>query len=220
MLSMTLRANQIEPPRPGDAPQAWLLWVDGAGGFLILLTSEVSIGGPASEDQAMIGVQADLHRREAQVLRSGGEYFVQALDGAVSVEGQNRADQDRQPLALRSRDTFTLGRDTEVLFARPHPLSASARLSLAGHGRLRPHVDAVLLLDDTLIVGPTDDCHVRVPHAEGALVLVRQPRQWQLKPLLGPGIQSSGTQSSGQWQTLTPGQRFEQFGVAMTVEPL
>lgn len=191
--------------RPSGSPDSWVLWVDGSGGFLIVDQHEVSIGGPASEQEATIGVQADLHRREAALTRSQGEYRIEPLDGTVTVDGQviTRA------VSLRAGDPFTLGRHVRFWFHQPHPLSASAKLSVEPRTRLRPHVDAVLWLDDTLVIGPSEDCHVRVPHAEGALVLMRRGAVWQVKPTAG----------EAHWRPLTPGRRLDGLGISMTLEP-
>ncbi|WP_157609843.1 hypothetical protein [Roseimaritima ulvae] len=191
--------------RHSGSPDSWVLWVDGSGGFLIVDQSQVTIGGPASEREATIGVQADLHRREAALSRHRGEYRIEPLDGRVSIAEQMIT----ETVSLRAGEPFTLGSHVRFWFHQPHPLSASAKLSVEPRTRLRPHVDAVLWLDDTLVLGPSDDCHVQVPHAEGPLVLMRRGARWQVKPTVGKVA----------WRALTPGRRLDGLGISMTLEP-
>jgi len=198
-------------PKPGstadvDRRDRWMLWVDGAGGFMIIASPSVTIGGPASESEAMVSVQADLHRREASLQRQHGEYSIGAIDGTVEVGGQAVTGS----VQLRSGESFVLAGTTTFAFQRPHPLSASARLTVGSRTRLRPHADGILLLDDTLVIGATDDCHIPAVHAEGTLVLVQRAGAWQCK----------ATNGKATWQPLELGQRCDLLGVSMTMEQL
>jgi hypothetical protein len=53
--------------------------------------------------------------------------------------------------------------------------------------RFRPHADAVLLLTDTLLLGPTADCHVSTAAATQSVVLFRRDDRWFHKRLPAGG---------------------------------
>jgi hypothetical protein len=54
------------------------------------------------------------------------------------------------------------------------PVSASARLDIVSGHRLRLAVDAVLLMADTLVLGPDPQAHVVIPDLKQPVVLYRQ----------------------------------------------
>ena len=58
-------------------------------------------------------------------------------------------------------------------FRQPVPVSATARLDLVSGHRLPLAVDAVLLMADTLVMGPGTQAHVEVPDLERPVVLFR-----------------------------------------------
>ncbi len=205
-----------DSPGPTASPRSWLLWVDGGGGFLLLDQPRFLLGGPASggsngvavddDGQTVVAVQADLRRREAELSRHSGRYVLAPRDGRVQM-GPQRI---HESAFLRSDDRFQLGSGVAFHFDVPHPLSGSARLRVDRRTRFRPHVDAVLWLDDTLVLGPTDDCHVRVSHAEGPLVMMRRQDAWQVKPVA----------AGESWRALTPGRRLEGLGISFLLESL
>ncbi|QDS91378.1 hypothetical protein FF011L_01070 [Roseimaritima multifibrata] len=203
-----------EPSNQSGQPDRWALWVDGAGGFLLITSLSATIGGPASDDEAMIAVQADLRRREALITRSNGQYQVQAVDGRVapsaSASGNRESASPQAVVSLRPEDSFVLGDGVPFKFRLPNPLSGSARLTVDRRYRFRSHVDAILLIDDTLVIGPSADCHIQVPHAAGKLVLMPKENAWQIKPAV------AGTQ----WQNLQCGTRWHDFDLSMTLEKL
>jgi hypothetical protein len=59
-------------------------------------------------------------------------------------------------------------------FTRPHPLSATARLDYVSHHRSQPSSSAVLLMADTLVLGPGMQNHVVCRHWPHDVVLHRQ----------------------------------------------
>lgn len=202
MCSMAL--SRPDEPAAVDAASPAILWVDGVGGFLLWTASRAVIGGPAAEADGTIAVGADLRRREAILERTEAGYGLRPADGRVSLAERTL----ERAVTLRDGETFTLGRSTRFTFGKPQPLSGSARLSVLPPARFRGHIDAVLMVDDTLLVGPRDDCHVVAPQAEGKLVLMRRQGTWQVKNMMGSGV----------WQPLTAGQAFREASVSMSLE--
>lgn len=224
--------------RPDAAAEPrWLLWVDAAGGYLVLGGQCWTIGGPSSEAEAAICVQADLRRQHAQLARAGRDYALYPAAGGIRlldtgnplrpgdaagspVGGRSRSNaapaaQRCEPVPLRCSDRFQLGRSVGFHFVQPSPLSGSARLTVDAPHRLRPHVDAVLLWADTLVIGPTLDCHVVVPHAEGPIVLLQRRGAWIAKVSGGPQPEGDASDTV----RLVMGERVQQRGISMTLEP-
>jgi hypothetical protein len=67
----------------------------------------------------------------------------------------------------------------------PTPVSASARLDMVSGHRLALSVDAVLLMAETLVLGPGEQSHVIMPDLEKPIILFRQRD--------GLGVRHSGT---------------------------
>ena len=106
---------------------------------------------------------------------------------------------DGHPLPIEGTATITL--------VRPTPLSDSAVLAVSPPYRFDQHVDGVVLVNDTLLVGPTTDCHIRCREsADRAVITLRQDR-WLAKAGL-----------SGDFVEFCPGQRMMLRTLAMTLE--
>lgn len=74
---------------------------------------------------------------------------------------------------LKSGDRVTLGGSCQVQFWQPVPVSTSARLDIvSGHRFVQP-VQAVILMADTLVLGPNERSHVPVPDLTQPLILYR-----------------------------------------------
>ena len=67
-----------------------------------------------------------------------------------------------------------MGTTCQVLFRQPVAVSASARLDMVSGHRLPLSCDAVLLMADTLVLGPGEQSHVVVPELDKQVVLYRQ----------------------------------------------
>jgi hypothetical protein len=157
-----------EPPKLLEPATQYLLWVDGVGGFLVCLSHRVTLGQANPEAVVDIPLLADVSRHHATLQRDPEGYFLEAIR-RVQVNSQ-----PTEKVLLRSGDRVTLGSSCQVQFWQPVPVSASARLDLvSGHRFLHP-VDSVLLMADTLLIGPGPQAHVAVPDLTQPLVLFRQ----------------------------------------------
>jgi hypothetical protein len=70
-------------------------------------------------------------------------------------------------------------------FRQPVPVSASARLDFVSGHRLPLAVDAILLMADTLVLGPGAQAHVQAPDLEYPVILYRHKE--------GLGVRYSGS---------------------------
>jgi len=214
----------------------WLLWVDGVGGYLLLPGDDWTIGGPSGSEDAEICLQGDLSRREACIRRQGRDYVLQPL-GTVLLGGRRM----NRPTMLRDGDFLTLGsgaaetsagsfagltaqsfsgpivRGVRMEFSLPHPLSASARLQLDKRHKSRPRSDAIILLADTCILGPTRSSHIWTPLATGELVLLHRDGKWFCR---GEGETIVDGQASQGRVPVPVGGRVEANGLVFTLEAL
>ncbi len=90
---------------------------------------------------------------------------------------------------------------------QPSPLSNSATLKLSPPHRFNEHVDGVVFVNETLLIGPQPDCHVRCHQLADRAVLTRRGERWLGKV----GLASD-------FEELEPGSRITLRSLAMTLE--
>jgi tetratricopeptide (TPR) repeat protein len=160
-------------PAAPEREKRFLLWIDGVGGFLVCLGARVTIGQATPDAYVDIPLFADVSRIHAALTRDTEGYLLEATR-ALLVNGQ-----PVEKALLQSGDRITLGSSCQLQFRQPVPVSASARLDLVSGHRLPLTVDGVLLMADTLVLGPGSQVHVPMPDMQKPIVLYRQ------KDLLG-----------------------------------
>jgi len=163
-------ASQARGDASGEEPgQRFLLWVDGVGGYLVCLADEITLGQAALGNHVDVGILADVSRRHAKIRREGEGYVIESMH---TVRINNRA--VRTPAVLRDGDEVELGSGVRLRFRRPHALSASARLDLISRHRTQPYADSIVLMAESLVLGPRWQNHVVCPEWTGDVVLYRQ----------------------------------------------
>ena len=155
-------------------PSHSILWIDGVGGYLLIDRDEVSLGQAVAGSSVDVGIVGDLSRQAAVIRRVESDYLLQPLQPVTRLNGVHV---DRAQL-LAGNDVIQFGQRMLLYFRKPNPLSATARLELPGHGRFQPHVDAVLLLGDSCILGPSPGSHVICPEWRSELLLIRRGKGW------------------------------------------
>ena len=75
---------------------------------------------------------------------------------------------------LADGDQLTLGRDVSLRFRKPHPLSATARLEFTSQYRTEPRCDAILLVSQSLILGPATQNHIVCHQWPGNIVFFQK----------------------------------------------
>ncbi|MGE0607310.1 MAG: FHA domain-containing protein [Pirellulales bacterium] len=166
-LNRTDRLELAEPAAP-----RFLLWIDGVGGYLVCESREAVIGQPVTETRVDLPIQGDLSRQHA-VIRRDGEGYVLVPRRRTQVDGRLISG----PETLTAGCRLELGDGVRLNFRRPHPLSASARLDFVSHHRTRPSADAVLLMAESLVLGPHATSHVICPGWPDEIVLFRQGQE-------------------------------------------
>lgn len=153
------------PPTP---PSRLLLWIDGVGGYLVCLGNRVSLGQATPESAAEVPLLADISRLHARLTRDTEGYLLEA-SRPVLVNGQGV-----EKALLQSGDRITLGSSCQLRFVQPVPVSATARLDLTSGHRLPLALDGVVLMADTLVLGPGSQVHIALPDLKQPVVLYRQ----------------------------------------------
>ncbi len=155
-------ADDLEAP-----PKRFLLWVDGVGGYLVCLGPRVSFGQVTGEGVVDVPLLADVSRLHATLTRDGEGYVVESVrELQVNGRAASRA-------TLQSGDRVTLGPECQFVLHQPVPVSTSVRLELVSGHRLPLSVDGILLMSETLVLGPGPQAHVPIPDLEQPVILYR-----------------------------------------------
>ena len=144
---------------------------------------------------ADICVRADLPRQAGSIERVGGDYF-----------WEDAQDNERRDL-ISNGHTLAIQGSAQLTLRQPSALCDSAVLSLKPPHRFDQHVDAVVLANETVLVGPSPDCHIRCRDSVDRAVLIRRENQWLAKAGL-----------AGTPEKLRPGHRTMLKTLALTLE--
>jgi hypothetical protein len=146
---------------------SFALWIDGVGGYLVCLSHRLTLGQANVDAPVDIALIADVSRHHATLQRDPEGYFLEAVR-KMRINGQTI-----DKTLLRSADRITLGNSCQLQFWQPVPVSTSARLDIVSGHRFAEPVQAVLLMADTLVIGPTVQSHIQVPDMTQPLILYR-----------------------------------------------
>jgi hypothetical protein len=192
--------------------ERFMLWIDAVGGYWVCLGDKITLGQPDARGTADVPILGDLSSRHAAILRDGEGYLVQAFR-EVRVNG--RLVQDIGWLGDGTR--MQLGGSVRLLFRRPHPLSATARLEFLSRHRTQPSADAVLLMADTCVLGPKPHCHVLCRDWTHEVILYR--RQGELFCRTDGRFDVDGILGSGDRQ-ISRNSRVEGDGFSFNLEAI
>lgn len=150
----------------------FLLWADAVGGYLVCQSDEIRLGQAIPGNDVEVPLLADLSRHHATIRRDGSAYL---LDPLRETRLNGRPVQSLTTLA--SGSLIEMGGALQLRFTVPHPLCASARLDVISRHQTRPSTDAVLLMAETLVLGPGSRNHVVCRDWNEDVVLFRQHRE-------------------------------------------
>ncbi len=160
-------AAELPAPPPILPQPRFLLWIDGVGGYLVCLGTRITIGQATPDSYMDIPLFADVSRHHATLTRETEGFVLEAIR-PVQVNGR-----PTPKTLLQTGDRITLGGSCQLLFRQPVPVSASARIDLASGHRLPLAVEAVLLMADTLVLGPDARAHVPMADLKQPIILYR-----------------------------------------------
>ena len=159
------------PPPGGALPRRFLMWVDGIamGGFLVCLNDRVTFGqGTQGGGPMDIPLYADMQRFQAEITRDDEGYVIES-GHPIRVN-----DRDVSRAVLADGDRVTLGTNFQFVFRTPVPLSSTARLELVSSHRVFRGVEGVLLMGNSLVLGPDGtEAHVFIPELCGEVMVYR-----------------------------------------------
>jgi hypothetical protein len=174
---MMANAFRVQSPVTTDGTERYMLWIDGVGAYLVCLAEEVTIGGPnGGGNGADISLLANLSRKHATIIRTREGYVFQPH---AESKAAGRPVHDRAP--LNSGYTIELAGCVKLQFRQPSVLSATAVLEFVSEHRPTHSVDAVVLMDETCLLGPGQENHVRCPDWSETVVLFHRNGQFHCK---------------------------------------
>ena len=145
-----------------------MLWIDGVGGYRVSTADRVVIGQPSGGGEVDVPILGDLARQHAAIRRDAEGYTIEPMREA-RLNGRPLSG----PAPLGDGVRIELGSKVRLVFRRPHGLSATARLEFASPHRTYPPADGVLLMADTLILGPGRQSHIVCRGWPGEVLLYR-----------------------------------------------
>lgn len=132
--------------KAGNLGESLQLWIDGCGGFALLPGVCWSVGGAGEPSAVDVAVQADWPRRAGKIQREDTDYFWETDDGCR--------------MLLHPPMTVPIPGSACLTLHRPSPLSRSASLRITPPHRFVGHVDQVILVADSVLIGPSSACHI------------------------------------------------------------
>jgi len=145
-----------------------ILWIDGAGAWLVCLHSPITIGQASGESSPVdIPLLADVSRIHATLTREDESWLVESTrDMTVNDRPTGRS-------VLKTGDRLRLG-TCDLKFSLPVPGSLSGVLKIENGRRLPMAVQGVLLMADMLVLGTGDKVHAPLPGVAQPVYLFRQ----------------------------------------------
>ena len=148
----------------------YMLWIDGVGAWQLCVGSQFLIGGPTLEDKsADICLMANLSRRHATLLRNGEDWFIHPHNSTV-VSGRAVTG----PTLLRTGDEICLAERVRLGFRIPSVLAGSALIDFESPHRPAHSVNGIILMTDSILLGPRKDHHVCCPDWPEVVVIYHQ----------------------------------------------
>ncbi len=190
--------------------QRRILWIDGVGGYLLIERDDVLVGQAVSGSPLDVCIVGDLSRQACAIKRIDGDYLVQPLQ-AMLLDGRSI----EKTHLLHHDAVLQLGNRVKLKFTKPNPLSATARLDLLSLNHFKPHVDGVLLLADSCVLGPSGNSHVVCPTWKSELLIYRQAGAWQFRSL--GEVDVNGTRLQGTIP-LVAGMRMQGADFSLSIE--
>jgi len=187
MISVTM-PDAMKPEIEEPTAERWELWIDRGGGFDILKQSRVTLGGPGGDSPADIVVRCAWRSRVATIQRAPSGDCV-----GLTAQSNPAAPVRTVPLSadhwlplddLQAGDLVGGGGTAtpKVRYRRPSPLSPSAVLTVEPPHRLVRPIDATVLFDQTMLVGPEPFNHVRTEALSSqGWVMFRRDDSWWIR---------------------------------------
>lgn len=163
-------------------PKKFVLWVDGAGGALVLLGDEVTIGGLRQDaNSSDVCLLSNLARKHLTLSRGHGSYQLEAHH-PVRFKNQTFPTDPDERIVLEDKAQWRMGEGVEIRFRLPTVLSLTAVLDFqSSHrpiiGQPPLMVDQVILMDQNCLIGQGSGQHIRLKNCEEGVILYQSKQQ-------------------------------------------
>lgn len=211
MANVAPNANQPT----AEPPKKFVLWVDGAGGALVLLGDEVTLGGLRQDlGHADVCLMSNLTRKHLTITRAQGRYQLEAHQ-PITFKNQPFPTDPNERIVLEDKVEWKMGEGVEIRFRLPTVLSLTAVLDFqSSHrplvGQPPSMVDQVILMDQNCLIGPGNGQHVRLKNCEEGIILYQSKNQlWcKSKTAFAKNAEPLGTTASLQTGDIITGRDF------------
>lgn len=191
----------------------FFLWVDAVGGYWVCLSDEVTLGQHVGAGEADIPLLGDLSKRHAKIRRDGEGYLIEAIR-EVWVDGRSVS----RIASLSDGNVIQLGHTVQLVFRRPHALSATVRLDFASSHRTQPSVDAILLMADSCVLGPQRHSHIVCRGWRDEVVLYRHDERLYCRA--AAGMEIDGVRQTGGRGAITRNSRIAGDSFSLSLEEM
>lgn len=152
------------------------VWVDAVGGYLVCCGDKITVGQAMPETGVDVPIMGDISRQHFAIRREGEGYLLlprseTRIDGRLAGAAEYLSDG-----AL-----IELSGSVKLRFRKPHPLSGTARLDFESRHRTQPRCDAVLLMADTIVLGPKSNSHIVCRNWPGEVVLFATKQELKVR---------------------------------------
>jgi hypothetical protein len=206
----TMHMAPLDSTMNGSPSNKLVLWVDAVGGFLVCPGDKIVLGQALPQAGCDVAIQADISRRHATIYREGEGYL---LTPASSTQVNGRVIDG--VCSLTHGSVIQLGPLVRLRFDRPHPLSATARLTMLSHHRTQPAVDGVILMSDAIVLGPKLNSHIVARDWATEVVMYRSDADLIVRG--GETFEIDGQEMHGQ-ASIEPGNRIAGTDFSLTLE--
>ena len=169
----------------------WRLWIDRCGGFDIWLGDQLSIGGSGGSTPADFAIRCGWPNPVAVLIRSASGDWLLPAEEVAETNDSHGAETDRGPQPLLADQILEFpwlppalrtAAFPKIRYRRPSPLSRSAVLMVLPPHRTLAPTDGMVLMDQTLLLGPEPFNHVCTPGLSSQQwVLFRRADQWWIR---------------------------------------
>ncbi len=171
----------------------YMLWIDGVGAWQLCVGQQFLIGGPTADHPAAdICLMANLSRKHATLQRNSENWFIHPHQSTV-VSGRSVTG----PTLLRTGDAICLAEKVRLGFRIPSVLSGSAVIDFESHHRPPQTVNGIILMTDSVLLGPRKDHHVCCSDWPELVVIYRQDGQLRCRSKAALTINADRVRDSG-----------------------
>lgn len=169
------------PMRVFDAtpviPKSFLIHLDGTGSVLVTRGDTVTIGTQGRSRRFDVPIQGQLNLASMTIERMDEDYFLSS-EQPLPVNGKMTTS-----TLLTSKDQIRIGRRGSMQFTLPNAASTSATLDFAGIRLSTGNARRVILMDDSIVIGPQPSAHIQSLSLERAMVMHWRNGELRIRPM-------------------------------------